>query len=87
MDKLLLSTSLMRLGVKTEAPPFSTISDFENTNQKQFVFFQARAAYSYPTPLKQIGLHFSYINYYFYCPAYYKILWLENLVEQTRSNG
>jgi hypothetical protein len=82
MDKVLLSTSLMRLGAKPELPPFTSINDFENTNQKQFVFFQARAAYSYPTPLKQMMLHFSYINYYFYCPAYYKILWLENLVWQ-----
>ncbi len=84
MDKMLLSTSLMKLGAKPGLPPFTSINDFENTNQKQFVFFQARAAYSYPTPLKQMMLHFSYINYYFYCPAYYKILWLENLVWQNR---
>ncbi|MEP6683152.1 MAG: hypothetical protein ABJA35_07825 [Parafilimonas sp.] len=80
MDKMLLSTSLIKLGAKPELPPFNSINEFENTNQKQFIFFQARAAYSYPTPFKQIGLHFSYINYYFYCPAYYKTLWLENLV-------
>jgi len=87
MDKTLLSTSLMRLGAKPQLPPFTSIAEFENTNQKQFIFFQARAAYSYPTPLKQMMLHFSYINYYFYCPAYYKILWLENLVWQERSNN
>ncbi len=87
MDKILLSTSLMRLGAKPELPPFTSINGFENSNQKQFVFFQARAAYSYPTPLKQMMLHFSYINYYFYCPAYYKILWLENLVWQTHTNN
>lgn len=82
MDKLLLSTSLMRLGVheKNYNPPFETIDQFENSNQQQFIFFQARAAYSYRTPIKQMLLHFSYINYYFYCPAYHKILWLENLV-------
>ena len=87
MDKMLLSTSLMRLGVYTNSftSPFVSINEFESTNQKQFVFFQARAAYSYPSPFKQIGLHFSYINYYFYCPAYYKTLWLENLVEQIKS--
>jgi hypothetical protein len=89
MDKILLGSSLMRLGVDTNdfLPPFSAIKDFENSNQKQFIFFQARAAFSYPTPFKQIGLHFSYINYYFYCPAYYKILWLENLVLSTRDPG
>lgn len=82
MDKILLGTSLMRLGVvaKDYLPPFTSLKEFENSNQEQFIFFQARAAFSYPTPFKQIGLHFSYINYYFYCPVYYKILWLENLV-------
>ena len=89
MDKILLSTSLMRLGVKDEiyVPPYTSINEFENSNQKQYIFFQARAAYSYPTPFKQIFLNWSYINYYFYCPAYYKILWLENLVTQTYSAG
>jgi hypothetical protein len=80
MDKILLSTSLIKLGAQPQLPPFTTINQFENSNQQQFIFFQARAAYSYPSPFKQIFLHWSYINYYFYCPAYYKILWLENLV-------
>jgi hypothetical protein len=87
MDKIILSTSLMRLGVKAEVAPFTSIEEFEKTNQKQFVFFQARAAYSYPTPFKQIMLHFSYVNYYFYCPAYYKVLWLENLVLEKQLDG
>ena len=43
MDKILLSTSLMQLGAKPELPPFASINEFENTNQKQFIFFQARA--------------------------------------------
>ncbi|SFP65325.1 hypothetical protein [Parafilimonas terrae] len=88
MDKIILSTSLMRLGVKDEyyKPPFTDIEAFEKSNQQQFIFFQARAAFSYPTPFKQIFLHWSYINYYFYCPAYYKTLWLENLVEQAKGN-
>ena len=86
MDKIILSTSLMRLGIYDEhyIPPFASIEEFEKSNQQQFIFFQARAAYSYPTPFKQIFLHWSYINYYFYCPAYYKTLWLENLVEQKQ---
>ena len=89
MDKILLSTSLMRLGLKDEhyIPPFTSISEFEKSNQQQFIFFQARAAYSYPTPFKQIFLHWSYINYYFYCPAYYKTLWLENLAEQQKAKA
>jgi hypothetical protein len=86
MDKVLLSTSLMKLGVYSNKyfPPFESINEFENSNQQQYIFFQARAAYSYPSPFKQVFLHWSYINYYFYCPAYYKTLWLENLVLQNQ---
>lgn len=84
MEQIILRTSLLRLGAKAPPLPLFSISDFETSNQKQFVFFQARAAFSYPTPLKQILLHWSYIYYYFYCPAYYKILWLEYLVEKQK---
>ncbi len=86
MDKILLSTSLMKLGAYSidYLPPFTSINEFENSNQQQYIFFQARAAYSYPSPFKQIFLHWSYINYYFYCPTYYKTLWLENLVMQNQ---
>jgi hypothetical protein len=89
MDKILLSTSLMKLGVYKDeyVPPFTNINEFESSNQQQYIFFEARAAYSYPSPFKQIFLHWSYINYYFYCPAYYKTLWLENLVLQQQINN
>ncbi|TKK68315.1 hypothetical protein FC093_11830 [Ilyomonas limi] len=84
MEQIILRTSLLRLG--SAAPPLelNNLQEFEESNQQQFVFFQARAAFSYPTPLKQIFLHWSYIYYYFYCPAYYKILWLEYLVEKEQ---
>jgi hypothetical protein len=84
MDQIILRTSLLRLGV--DAPPLelNNLKEFEESNQKQFVFFQARAAFSYPTPLKQIFLHWSYLYYYFYCPSYYKILWLEYLVTKQQ---
>ncbi len=84
MEQLMLRTSLLRLnGSAPEVPQF-TIADFERSNQKQFVFFQARAAFSYPVFLKQIFLYWSYVYYFFYCPAYYKILWLEYLVEKEK---
>lgn len=84
MDQIILRTSLLRLG--SAAPPFDmdNVEAFEKSNQQQFVFFQARAAFSYPTPLKQIFLHWSYLYHLFYCPAYYKILWLEYLVEKGK---
>lgn len=84
MDHIILRTSLLRLGSTAPALALNNFQEFEKSNQQQFVFFQARAAFSYPTPLKQIFLHWSYIYYYFYCPAYYKILWLEYLVEKEK---
>jgi hypothetical protein len=80
MDKIILCTSLLRLGADAPVIEINNISDFETSNQQQFVFFQARAAFSYPPVFKRIFLHWSYIYYYFYCPAYNKILFLEYLV-------
>ncbi len=84
MDQIILRTSLLRLGA--EAPPLglNSIQEFEESNQNSFVFFQARAAFPYPTPLKKIFLRWSYIYYYFYCPTYNKMLWLEYLVEKNK---
>ncbi len=84
MDKIILSTSLLRLDADTPALNIDSIDKFIESNQQQYVFFQARAAFSYPTPFKQIFLHWSYINYYFYCPAYNKTLLLEYLIEKSR---
>jgi len=85
MDQIILRTSLLRLGVTAPELDLHSIKEFEESNQQQYIFFQARAAFSYPTPFKQIFLHWSYICYYFYCPAYNKILWLEYLVEKGRN--
>jgi len=86
MDQIILRTSLLRLGAKAPPLNISSIKEFENSNQKQYIFFQARAAFSYPTPFKQIFLHWSYITYYFYCPAYNKTLLLEYLFLKNNSN-
>ncbi len=84
MDKILLCTALMRLGAQAPEIDLHDITEFEKSNQQNFIFFQARAAFPYPVPLKKIFLHWSYISYYFYCPAYNKVLWLEYLVEKKR---
>lgn len=84
MDQIILRTSLLRLGESAPPLDLESIQEFEKSNQQQYIFFQARAAFSYPTPFKQIFLHWSYITYYFYCPAYNKILWLEYLVEKNK---
>lgn len=86
MEKIILSTSLLRL--RADAPKLSVenIESFEKSNQGKFIFFQARAAFSLPSPFKQIFLHCPYLIYYFYCPAYNKVLWLEYLVERNKKN-
>ncbi|MGN6617536.1 MAG: hypothetical protein ACTHJ5_10200 [Ilyomonas sp.] len=86
MDQVILRTALLRLGSEAPALGLANLNEFENSNQNQFVFFQARAAFSYPTPFKQVFLHWSYINYHFYCPAYNKILLLEYLVEKSKKD-
>ncbi len=86
MDQLILRTSLLRLGSKPPLMELHSLQAFDKSNQQQFVFFQARAAFSYPSLLKHVFLHWSYIYYYFYCPAYYKILWLEYLVEKNKGD-
>jgi hypothetical protein len=85
MDQIILRTCLLRLGVTPSALDIKTLDEFEKSNQNTFVFFQARAAFPYPTPFKQIFLNWSYIYYYFYCPDYNKMLWLEYLVLKQAS--
>jgi hypothetical protein len=80
MDRIILRTALLRLGADVSVLTINTITDFEKTDQDQFVFFQARAAFAQPTPFKQIFLHWNYLIYSFYCPTYNKALWLEYLV-------
>lgn len=80
MDRIILRTSLIRLGATVSDLTIHTIADFEKTGQDEFVFFQARAAFAQPTPVKQIFLHWNYLIYYFYSAAYNKALWLEYLV-------
>lgn len=84
MEKILISTSLMRLGAESPELNLNSIQNFKNSNQEKFVFFQARPAFWYPSPLKQIFLHVPYLNYHFYAPTFNKILWLENLALQNK---
>jgi hypothetical protein len=57
---------------------------FNNSNQKDFVFYQARAASQMSNPFKRILLNFNMLNYHFFCPAYNKALLLEYLVERNK---
>ena len=84
MDRIILSTSLLRLGAKPAAIEIPSVAIFEKSGTDKFVFFQARAAFPYPSPLKQVLLHWSYLAYNFYCPVYNKVLLLEYLVERNK---
>ena len=84
MDRIILRTALIRLGAQVQGLTINSIADFERTDQDQFVFFQARAAFAQPTPVKQVFLHWNYLIYFFYCTAYNKALWLEYLVLKNR---
>lgn len=80
LEQVLINTSLLRLGAAVPKLEWNSIADFEKSNQNKFVFFQARAAFWYIKPFKQIMIHFPYLNYFFYSPTYNKVLLLENLV-------
>lgn len=80
MDRIILRTALLRMGAEVSELTIDSIADFKKTDQDKFVFFQARAAFAQPTPVKQIFLHWDYLIYSFYCPTYNKALWLEYLV-------
>jgi hypothetical protein len=84
MDRIILRTTLIRLGAEVPDLTINSITDFEKTDQDEFVFFQARAAFAQPTPVKQIFLHWNYLVYYFYSTAYNKALWLEYLVLKNK---
>ncbi len=85
MTDIILNTSLLRLGYKTEPLPISDLDQFKNSNQNQFVFYQARAAILFPNPFKRIFLDFSMLKYHYFCPAYNKTLLLEYLVERNKA--
>ncbi len=83
MDQIVLSTSLLRLGERPGDLRIS-INDIETITTTNYSFCQARAAYNFPLPLKQLFLHWRYMVYYFYCPAYNKMLLLEYLLERNK---
>jgi hypothetical protein len=87
MEQIILRTSLLRLG--QHAPPLylQSTQQFDETNQQIFVFGQGPGGCTFATPIKKVFLHWSYARYYFYCPAYNRVLWLEYLVEKRRREG
>lgn len=86
LEKIILQTSLIRMGENPEMPTNREIQEIRLIDQHKFSFFQARPAYWYRPWLKNILLHLEMINYNFFSPAYDKILLLENLSLRKKIN-
>lgn len=78
LDKILLSTTLLRLGVPAaDVPPIPIGSVGEDDDR--FVFFVASFSDYFRNPFRRIFLHSRFIRYEFRCLAYNRFLLLEYL--------
>ncbi|ANI87953.1 hypothetical protein A9P82_00640 [Arachidicoccus ginsenosidimutans] len=81
MYKLILQTSLLRLGEKPIPTEDISALYYAVTHlKKPFFFFQARAGSQYPNMVKRSMMRISYINYGFTSPTYNEVLLLEYIV-------
>jgi len=87
LERVLLSTSLLRMGAKSSLPSERDVQTIRWMDQHRFSFFQARPAYWCRPWLKSILLHAEGVNYNFFSPTYDKILLLENLILQKKFNA
>jgi hypothetical protein len=86
VERTIIKTSLMRLGVQTEMPSQREIQEIRLTDQRKFSFFQARAPYYVASFLTDLTLRANIVNYNFFSPTYDKILLLENMVLRKELN-
>lgn len=84
MDKVILSTSLLRWGVHPPEMTFDASSLVDLIEDDQFYFFIASMASMLPDPWKKRVTAMGIGTFYYYCPAYNNLLLLENLVWQKR---
>ncbi len=86
MDKIILSTSLLRWGVQPPAIIVDkTTSLIDLIEDESFYFFIASMASMLPDPWKKRVSNIGIGTFYYYCPAYNNLLLLENLVWQKRT--
>lgn len=87
MEKIILSTSLLKLGQKNVPPILiKDLKEFEKSGQNEFLFFQARGSAFMPNIIKKLLSNQGKAFYFnFYCPDYNKTLLLEYLVERNKS--
>lgn len=86
VEKIILQTSLLRMGENAEMPTEREIQAIRLVDQHKFSFFQARPAYWCRPFLKSLLLHLEFVNYHFFSPTYDKILLLENLAMRKAIN-
>jgi hypothetical protein len=88
LDKIILSTSLMRWGVELPDDTLTIKTSLETfTEKNDFVFFIANITSMFPRPfntwLGKTGIG----KFYYYCPAYNYALLLENMIVRKRMKG
>jgi hypothetical protein len=85
VEKVILSTTLMRWNVQPEITTISHNESLENLieENQQFAFFIANLAYlqlKIPDTIKKWSGNTGLGKFYFFCPAYNNVLLLENIV-------
>jgi hypothetical protein len=87
MDKIIVSTALLRWGVKPPQEHLEIDTDLQTwIERNDFVFFIANMASMLPNPLKQWLGKAGIGRFFYYCPAYNNTLLLEYLV-WMKKNG
>jgi len=86
MDKVILNTSLIRLGASPEKVQLQGDFSLEGVEQDDFCFFIGDIATYLPNLFRGAFARSGFGRFYFYSPAYNDVLLLEYLVEQHKYN-
>ncbi|MEJ7769264.1 MAG: hypothetical protein WKF89_15705 [Chitinophagaceae bacterium] len=85
LDRVMLSTSLLRLGVQIPYQNFYIDSNLETlVEDNNFIFFQANMFSLFNRRLNKLIDKLGIGKFYYYCPAWNETLLLENLIWSTR---
>lgn len=81
LDRIILSTSLVRLGVVLPDDEFSIYTNMDTfVEDNNFVFFIANMASMLSRPINKLIGKSGIGKFYYYCPAWNEVLVLENMV-------
>lgn len=80
-EKMILQTTLMRLGVTTIPPITIDYNNlFRDIENNDFIYFIANMSSFLKNPYKRLIGNTRLVKYNYYCPAYNDVLFLENLL-------